>query len=95
MTLEKWIIHPGDTRVIDIEAVPVHQVVSMDLRQALCECFESLSTVPRTINDDATIRRIALLIFHCRNEPGRVRIFRVSGNRKSEYGWLHILDLSP
>lgn len=64
-------------------------------RQSFAQSFESFPAVLRPRDDEFFIYEIAMLVFFRGNEPSRVEIIWVDGNREAKIRGSHIFDLIP
>src|SRR5688572_1630573 len=78
-----------------VEAMAVHHVVRISLRQSSIQHIEVLTAVACTRGKHAAIDRHALLIAHKRHEPRGVRIARMDHDSESKIGWTRCGDLAP
>lgn len=62
-------------------------------RQSFAQSFESFPAVLHPRDDEFFIHEIAMLVFFRGNEPSRIGIIWVDGNREAKIRGSHILDL--
>lgn len=77
------------------ESVSIYQFEGGLFRQSLAQSFESFPAVLRPRDDEFFIYEIAMLVFFRGNEPSRVEIIWVDGNREAKIRGSHIFDLIP
>ena len=63
--------------------------------KSFAQSFESFPAVLRPRDDEFSIHEIAMIVFFRGNEPSRVGIIWVDGNREAKIRGSHIFDLIP
>src|SRR5262249_44576940 len=83
------------TRFVDIQAVPVNEIVRPFLRESAPKSLERFSSIASAIHNDTSVDWTPLLVFMRRNKPRGVGIVWIDGYGKSEDRRFDIFNFRP